>query len=437
MSVLEQISAGIDEGREAYTRAISRLDKDGKDGFYNDPEGAHDGPDGQVCGSELALGDNVDYMLSLIRRGYSGRFNLIYIDPPFFTRSKFNATVTIRDNDGVSRKIRHLAFDDTFERNLECYIRNMTLRLLLMRDLLAADGLLWIHLDWHSSHYVKLVLDELLGEKNFVNEIIWCYKSGGSGKRHFSRKHDSVLVYSVSNKYYIDIPQEKSYNRGFKPYNFKGVREYSDEQGWYTLVNMKDVWNIDMVGRTSAERTGYATQKPLELMRRIIRSGSREGGLVGDFFCGSGSFLEAAQSEGRTWMGCDNEKLAVTMARKRLQSCGAGFGMKYMAETGSEEGRAVITVNSTEALESGKTMFKCSVTEFVPEIDTGYIRMSDRRYVEDVIRNDPLQLIDYIMADGIVAGDDPELMILTSDSLPELTIVDVFGREYSAMIKYN
>ena len=226
MAVIEQILAGLQSGREAFTQIRGEI-------------GNPAAQDEASCGSELALGDNTEYMKYLLSSGYAGRFSLIYIDPPFFTRSKFNATVVVKDRDGASHRVRHLAFDDRFERSLECYIENIAVRVLLMKELLADDGLMWIHLDWHSSHYVKLVLDELMGEKNFVNEIIWCYKSGGSGKRHFSRKHDTILVYSKTKQYYIDIPQEKSYNRGFKPYNFKGVREFRDERGWYTLVNMR------------------------------------------------------------------------------------------------------------------------------------------------------------------------------------------------------
>jgi adenine specific DNA methylase Mod len=136
--------------------------------------------------------------------------------------------VSVRGFAGKSRKVHHLAYDDKFDRDLAYYIENMTVRLLMMRDLLADDGLMWVHLDWHSAHYIKLVLDELMGEKNFVNEIIWCYKSGGSGKRHFARKHDTILVYSKTENYRINVPGEKSYNRDYKPYRFKGVKEYQD-----------------------------------------------------------------------------------------------------------------------------------------------------------------------------------------------------------------
>lgn len=427
MGVLEQISNGISVGKEQFEHIMSTAEIKGIR------------PESDI--SQLALCDNTDYMKALIEKGYSGAFSLIYIDPPFFTRSKFNASVTVRDEAGSKHRIRHLAFDDRFERSLECYIENLSVRLMFMKELLADDGLLWIHLDWHSSHYVKVLLDELMGEKNFVNEIVWCYKSGGSGKKHFSRKHDTILVYSKSKKYYIDIPEEKSYNRGFKPYNFKGVREYCDERGWYTLVNMKDVWNVDMVGRTSAERTGYATQKPLELMNRIVKAGSREGDLVGDFFCGSGSFLEAAEKLGRKWVGCDNEKLAVSMARRRLIHCEADFDYSQNMQDVREYGRISILVNESEKLESGRRLIKCAVSEFVPDIETGYIQAADRKYIEETIEKDPLQLIDHIMVygtDGItsIVEEGFEDMTILCDPDFTLVAVDVFGREYEAEMQF-
>ncbi len=170
--------------------------------------------------NSLVWGDNLSYMKWLIQNGYAGRFRLIYIDPPFFTKSKFDATITLRDESGKEHKIKHLAYDDTFDRSLACYIENMSARLALMKKLLADDGLIWVHLDWHSAHYVKLLMDEIFGSKNFRNEIIWQYKSGGSGTKHFARKHDTILVYSKTSNYFINVPKEKSYNRGLKPYRF-------------------------------------------------------------------------------------------------------------------------------------------------------------------------------------------------------------------------
>lgn len=435
---LQQFIKGIENGKEQFR---TLMNKSGVEQLFVYAE--KHVYESSAIESELALGDNVNYMLWLLKNGYAGKFRLIYIDPPFFTKAKYNATVSVHDAKGTERKVHHLAYDDTFDRNLEFYIENMTLRLLLMKELLADDGLMWIHLDWHSSHYVKLLMDELMGEKNFVNEIIWSYKSGGSGKKHFSKKHDSILVYSKTGKYYINVPQEKSYNRGFKPYNFKGVKEYQDENGWYTLVNMKDVWNIDMVGRTSKERTGYATQKPLELMRRIISASSLEGDLVGDFFCGSGSFVAAAEEMGRRWVGCDNEELATAMAKKRLDLIEANYTYRTETEQPLRQGRAVIGVNQIEELENGKKMYSCSVEGFDPDIELGYIQLNDRKYVEDAMSTNTLQFIDYIMIDPdyrdkfsceIVVENDFNDIKFLSHGNAAVVVVDVLGREYFANI---
>ena len=429
MTVIEQIIDGINKGRAMYESVHGSLA----------PEGAIAAP--EAC--ELCLGDNLDYMKGLLGKGYNGAFRMIYIDPPFFTRSSFNASVSVKDAKGATHKVHHLAYDDKFDRSLEYYIENMTVRILLMKDLLADDGLLWIHLDWHSSHYVKLVLDELIGEKNFVNEIIWQYKSGGSGKRHFARKHDTILVYSKTSKYYIDVPKEKSYNRNRKPYRFRGVAEYKDDGGWYTLVNMKDVWSIDMVGRTSAERTGYATQKPLELMRRIIAASTQEGDLVGDFFCGSGSLPEAAHLLGRRWIACDSEEMAAAMSRRRLRKSGAEFRFVRLEESKPRSGRADVEVLSRDALEDGRTLYKCRLKDIVPDIDTGSIQLKDRSFVEEALMSDRLQFADHVMIDPDYNGTFESRYIFDAgeDSISFISggnfaavVVDRFGKEYLAEI---
>ena len=431
MSVLEQVLRGIEYGKEQYHHL--KLDDEA---FKYSEKHVYDS---SAEFSELALGDNIKYMKRLLENGYAGKFQLLYIDPPFFTKAKYNATVSVKDSNNDTHKIHHLAYDDRFERNLEYYIENMTVRLLAMKELLSDTGLLWVHLDWHSAHYIKLVLDEIMGEKNFVNEIIWSYKSGGSGKKHFSKKHDTILVYSKTNKYTIHVPEEKSYNRGFKPYHFKGVKEYQDENGWYTLVNMKDVWAIDMVGRTSQERTGYATQKPLELMKRIINSSSEPGDLVGDFFGGSGSFLEAAELLGRKWVGCDNEELATAMAKKRLDLIEANY--IYITENNLplRLGRVIIDINQEEELQNGKKLFNIGIKSLDPDIEMGYIQLSDREFVDDALRINTLQFIDYVMIDPdyrdgfsceIVVEDNFDDMRFISPGNAAIIVVDVLGREY-------
>lgn len=441
MKILNQIISGIENGREKYE--LIKKDTNFLDSLFEYQE-KHVYNEGTSCSEEiyqceLALGDNIKYMQYLLNKGYEGSFKLIYIDPPFFTKAKYNATVNVVDSSGKSQKIHHLAYDDRFERNLEFYIENMSSRLYAMKDLLADDGLIWVHLDWHSSHYIKIVMDEIFGEENFINEIVWSYKSGGSAKKHFSRKHDSILVYSKSKNYTMDIPCEKSYNRGYKPYNFKGVEEFQDETGWFTYVNMKDVWNIDMVGRTSKERTGYATQKPLELMKRIIESSSKEGDLVGDFFSGSGSFIEEAQRLGRKWIACDNEELATSMAKKRLDLIESNYLYKTETKQPLRLDRVMLRKKQVVELDDNKKLFEYEIVAFDPEIEIGYIQLNDRKFVENALVGNSLQFIDYVMIDPdfheefsceIVSEKDFDSIKFISRGNAAVIVVDVLGKEY-------
>lgn len=266
----------------------------------------------------LFHGDNIDVLTGL--RGRE-RFSMIYIDPPFFTGSDKEANM---NREGAL--VRETAYKDNWN-TLEEYLRALTLRIMLMKDLLKDDGLFFLHVDWHAIHYARLIMDEVFGADRFINEIIWQYKSGGSSKTRFARKHDNILMYSKTAKYKFFVPKEKSYNRGLKPYRFKGVEEFQDEVGWYTLVNMKDVWSIDMVGRTSSERTGYATQKPEKLMERIIECSTEEGNLVADFFCGSGSLGASAAKLGRRFVMADAGNLAIEVSQKRLDEAGIPYRM--------------------------------------------------------------------------------------------------------------
>lgn len=278
----------------------------------------------------LYLGDNLSVMQSLLTGGsLSGQVQMIYIDPPFYSKANYDAAVKVGD-----QTLKYRAYDDKWEQGLSSYLKMLTARLYLMKELLADSGLIWLHLDWHVVHYAKVIMDEIFGEKNFVNEIIWNYKSGGTSKKHFARKHDTILVYAKGPNYRFYPLQEKSYNRGYKPYHFKGVQEYEDDIGWYTMVNMKDVWNIDMVGRTSRERTGYATQKPEQLLFRMIESCTREGDLCADFFCGSGTLAAAAAKLGRRFIACDMGKLAYESTIRRLTAQGTGFCAYQQQEAG-------------------------------------------------------------------------------------------------------
>ena len=196
----------------------------------------------------------IEYLIN--DRQMQGKLNFIYIDPPFYSNSDYGTNIKLESEKmGSSHLIKQHSYHDTWENGMEEYLIMLTSRFLLMRDLLCDTGSFVIHLDWHVVHYVKVILDEIFGEKNFINEIIWQYKSGGISKRYFGRKHDNLLLYGKTRNYYFQAQKEKSYNRGHKPYRFKGVKEYKDELGWYTMVSMKDVFSIDMVPKTTTEKT--------------------------------------------------------------------------------------------------------------------------------------------------------------------------------------
>ena len=163
-------------------------------------------------------------------------------------------------------------------------------------------------------------MDEIFGPARFVNEIVWCYKSGGSTKKHFARKHDTIFYYSKSDSPTFNVLKEKSYNRDFKPYRFEGVEEFEDEIGWYTMVNMRDYWEIDMVGRTSSERLNYPTQKPEALLERIILASTKPGDIVFDAFMGSGTTQAVAMKLGRKFLGADINLGAIQITTKRLMN---------------------------------------------------------------------------------------------------------------------
>lgn len=190
-----------------------------------------------------------------------------------------------------------------------------------MHRVLKQNGTMILEMDYRISHWLRCIADEYFGYKNCTNVIEWCYSSGGASKKKLSCKNDTLIVYTKNpKKQTFNFMKEKSYNRDFKPYRFKGVEEFQDEYGlWYTMVGMKQVWtDIPMVGRTSGERVDYATQKPLKLMDRIIQLYSNEGDVVADFFAGSCSFLVSAKSLRRNYIGCDINPKAIEIGKKRL-----------------------------------------------------------------------------------------------------------------------
>ena len=358
---------------------------------------------GEGWNNILAHGDNMQFMKYLLEeKDMKGKLKLIYIDPPFFSKATYDAVIHLKSVDGEKiDPIKYFAYDDIWQHDMAEYLKMLCRRLYLMKELLADDGTIWLHLDWHVVHYAKIFMDAIFGEDNFVNEIIWQYKSGGSGKRHYARKHDTILVYSKTKKYYFAPAKEKSYNRGFKPYRFKGVKEYKDDLGWYTMVTMKDVWNVDMVGRTSAERTGYATQKPEALLERIIAGATEEGDLCADFFCGSGTLAATCEKMGRKWICCDGSSLAVSSTIKRLYPKEASVKVLEQENQPMDSlgGKVEIDTEKIEIAGSDKEILKVILDSYTINLLPNKLDKKGLETIKKVQEMDPLQFIEYWSVD--------------------------------------
>lgn len=416
---------------------------------------------GAPAGNMLAAGDNAAFMEWLLReRQMAGKLKLIYIDPPFFSNADYAAEVKINTDKIRLSAVRQKAYRDTWENGMEEYLSMLAYRLLLMRELLAEDGGLWIHLDWHASHYVKVIADEIFGQENFINEVVWQYKSGGVSRRRFARKHDTLLYYGKSKHYFFKAQKEKSYNRGYKPYRFRGVKEYKDELGWYTMVNKKDVWQIDMVGRTSAERTGYATQKPEQLLRQILESCTEENDLCADFFCGSGTLPAAAKQLSRRWIACDSGRLAVEETEKRMWTAGDSFSVfeavpadaaatlrkgegaalprrsaqLFHRRIQNSEGSLSAEVSVAQAGVSDRQILTVQLTGYVPPVAI-YEMLDEKnaKTVKRIVKKDGLSLINYWFVDSSPQGDGilrPDQMMVRGKGGLELqfeTLAEHFG----------
>ena len=210
---------------------------------------------------------------------------------------------------------------------MRAYLAFMGPRLAEMHRILKPTGSVYLHCDHSASHYLKGIMDAVWDQGNrkknehFRNEIVWAYRTGGVSNAWFGRKHDIILFYTKSPKreHIFNLKKERSYNRDFKPYQFKGVSEYQDEEGkWYTMAALRDVWEINAVGRSSGERLGYPTQKPFELYERIIEVSSHEGCVVLDPFAGCGTTIDAAHALNRRWISIDLTILALEPMQKRL-----------------------------------------------------------------------------------------------------------------------
>ena len=297
--------------------------------------------------NKLIWGDN-KLILSSLKNGplreeieNQGGLKLIYIDPPFDIGADFSMDIEI-GGDTFTKKpniLEEIAYRDTWGKGADSFIAMIYERLILMRDLLAEDGSIYVHCDWRVNSYIRLVLDDVFGKETFSNSISWHYSGWNKQlSKSFERRHDDIFFYTRS--------KDSVFNSFFQPWESKEVyvkarkqkihededgREYvlSDAGGGKRIkryldevmeqgVVVDDVWSLDKINNSAKEALGYPTQKPEALLERIIKASSNEGDLVADFFCGSGTMAAVAEKLGRKWICSDLGKFAIHTTRKRM-----------------------------------------------------------------------------------------------------------------------
>jgi len=273
--------------------------------------------------NKLIFGDNLQAMKALLEMKKTGELcsadgtpgiKLIYIDPPFATKRDFQG---VQEQQAYKDKVAGAEF-------LE-FLRK---RLILLRELLSTDGYIFVHLDQKKSHYVKILMDEIFGEQNFLNNIVWSYRRWPSKSRNFQSMHDDILLYAArasDNRRAFHVTYEAPSDSYLK--RFQGKTQILDEETGTRKITidaptkgmpMRDVWDLSIIAGSKAERTDYPTQKPEKVLARLIESCSNKGDLILDAFAGSGTTCAVSEKLDRRWIGIDCGKLAIYTIQKRM-----------------------------------------------------------------------------------------------------------------------
>lgn len=374
-------------------------------------------PVGEWC-NRLLFGDNLLLMEALLSGDPStglpplrGKIDLIYIDPPFASRSNYRTCCTLKGRDG-SFTFEQQAYSDTWQGGMVGYLKMLYPRLYLMRELLSEKGSLIVHLDWHAVHYVKVILDDIFGGENFRNEIAWCYGGGGAAKRTYPKKHDLLLWYTKSDNW--------TFNRQFRPYTpgtlergltaVKGDKYKLRKEG----AGLDDWWAGKEVQKilspTAYENLKFTTQKPEGLLKRIIRGHSCPGDLVADFFCGTGTTGAVAEKLGRRWIMADASRLALIIVYKRLLQQGCRpFIQQSIEEKVVDRGENSIKDANCQLVLKQLVVQNCSVDREEILLELGGLTYSNldhlplseeiKEKVKDLAVHDSLALLEYWSVD--------------------------------------
>jgi len=268
--------------------------------------------------NRLYWGDNLQVMSHLMRE-FRGKIDLIYIDPPFDSKADYKRELEIRGKEIESdfSNFEDKQYEDIWSNDE--YLQFMYERLILMKELLSNRGSIYLHCDWHKSHYLRMIMDEVFGRENFVNEIVWCYGGGGAPDNFYPRKHDNLFWYVRNNKW--------CFNKQYRPYTEGTLqRGLTTVKGDYQLseegAGLDDWWADNKVQKilspTAYENLKYPTQKPEGLLKRIILGHSNPGDLIFDCFMGSGTTQAIAMKLGRRFIGADINLGAIQTTMKRL-----------------------------------------------------------------------------------------------------------------------
>jgi len=278
--------------------------------------------------NKLIWGDN-KFILSSLKNGplreeieAQGGIKLIYIDPPFDVGADFSMDIEVGGNTFTKEPsiIEEIAYRDTWGKGADSFIAMIYERLILMRDILAEDGSIYVHCDWRLNSVIRQCLDEVFGRELYLNEVVWHYTGGGRSTSYFSKKHDSIFWYRKSGDWTFNIDSIRVPYKETSGYAKGGIVASSGKKYEPNPLGtpVDDVWDIPIINPLAKERIGYPTQKPEPLLERIISASSNEGDIVADFFAGSGTTAAVAEKLGRKWIASDLGKFAIHTTRKRM-----------------------------------------------------------------------------------------------------------------------
>ena len=353
-SLIEELPKIVADGKKEVSKILENLENGHKitlqtneyvlpvekgNSLYQKPV---ENPSENIWLNRLCYGDNLFVIQALLNGDRAtglpsmrGKIDLIYIDPPFDSKADYRNKITLPGMDVELNPtvLEQAAYSDTWRDGTVSYLRMIYPRLALMKELLSDKGSIYVHLDWHVGHYVKILLDEIFGKENFKNEIIWGYSRWANISSSFQRMHDLIFFYSKSNNNIFHeqrIPISEPRKRNLVQMLNGHKVSMRDENGnivyrqqtdkpvpdWWDISDMWD--DLFPVGKTGKERLNYQTQKPEKLLERIIKASSNENSIVADFFAGSGTTGAVAEKLGRRWIVSDFGKPATMIMRKRL-----------------------------------------------------------------------------------------------------------------------